>query len=180
MSMLAFNWGVLGTVLLVILAILVILLIVMYFLGRKMQKQQAEQQTMIEANTQSVSMLVIDKKKLKLKEAVAAGLPDTILTQTPFYLKLQKIPVVKAKIGPKVMTMIADPGIYESIPVKKECKVTISGLYIRSIQSVRGGVIEKPKEKKGLIAGLRKKVNAMTQTDMEKNAGKDSGKKVKK
>mgnify|MGYP007047223575 CR=1 FL=1 len=52
-------------VLLVIIVILAILLVVLYILGSRMQKRQAEQQTMIDASKQTVSILAIDKKKLK-------------------------------------------------------------------------------------------------------------------
>ena len=50
-------------VLLVIIVILAILLVVLYILGSRMQKRQAEQQTMIDASKQTVSILAIDKKK---------------------------------------------------------------------------------------------------------------------
>lgn len=62
-------------VLLVILLILVVVLAVLYFLGRKLEKRQVEQQQALEAAAQTVSMLVIDKKKMKLKDA---GLPKII------------------------------------------------------------------------------------------------------
>ena len=57
----------LAKVLIVILVILVILLVVLYFLGKKMQKKQAEQEAQIEAAKQTVTMLIIDKKKAKAK-----------------------------------------------------------------------------------------------------------------
>ncbi len=50
-------------VLLVILFIVVIALAVLYFLGRKLEKRQVEQQQALEAAAQTVSMLVIDKKR---------------------------------------------------------------------------------------------------------------------
>ena len=59
-------------VLVVILLIVAIALVVLYFLGRKLEKRQVEQQSALEAAAQTVSMLVIDKKRMKLKEA---GLP---------------------------------------------------------------------------------------------------------
>ena len=55
-------------VLLVILAVLLIAVVVLYFLGKKAQKKQDEQQAQIEAMKQTVSMLIIDKKRMKLKE----------------------------------------------------------------------------------------------------------------
>ena len=54
-------------VLLVITAILAIGLVVLYFVGKRMQKKQEEQQAQMEAASQTVSMLVIDKKRLKDK-----------------------------------------------------------------------------------------------------------------
>ena len=67
-------------ILIAILVIFVVLLVVLYFVGKKLQKKQAEQQAQIEAAKQTVTMLIIDKKKLKLKDA---GLPAAVLEQTP-------------------------------------------------------------------------------------------------
>ena len=53
---------------LIILAVLAIALVVLFFLGRKAQKRQEEQQAQIEAMKQTVSMLVIDKKRMKIKK----------------------------------------------------------------------------------------------------------------
>lgn len=58
-------------VLLVILVILIGLLVGLYFFGKKTQKKQEEQQAQIEASKQTVSMLVIDKKRMPLKESVS-------------------------------------------------------------------------------------------------------------
>ena len=92
-------------VLLVILVIAVIALAVLYFLGRKLEKRQVEQQQLLEMSKQTVSMLVIDKKKMKIKDS---GLPKMVYEQTPKYMRWAKVPVVKAKVGPKVMTLMAD------------------------------------------------------------------------
>ncbi|MEG0214764.1 MAG: hypothetical protein RR685_01300, partial [Hungatella sp.] len=112
-------------VLLVILTIVVVILVVLYFLGRKLEKRQVEQQAAMEAAAQTVSMLVIDKKKMKLKEA---GLPKMVYEQTPKYMRWAKVPVVKAKIGPKVMSLLADEKVFAALPVKTEAKVVVSGL----------------------------------------------------
>lgn len=50
-------------VLLILLAIAAIVLVILYFLGSKLQKRQAEQQQMLDAAAQTVSILVIDKKE---------------------------------------------------------------------------------------------------------------------
>ena len=132
-------------VLIVVLVVLIAACIALYFFGKKAEKKQAEQQEQMEAAAQTVSMLVIDKKKMKLKEA---GLPAVVLENTPKYLRRTKVPVVKAKIGPRIMTLMCDNKVFEVIPVKKEVKAVVSGLYITGIKSVRGGSIEQPQKKK--------------------------------
>ena len=140
-------------VLLVIVAIAVVGLVVLDFLGNRLQKRQLEQQQLIDAAAQTVSILVIDKKKMKITQA---GLPKAVTDQTPKYMRWAKVPVVKAKIGPKVMTLIADGRVFESLPIKTEAKVVISGIYITQIKSVRGGAIPTPPKKKGFFARFRK------------------------
>ena len=135
-------------VLIVILVVLIAACIALYFFGKRAEKRQAEQQEQMEAAAQTVSMLVIDKKKMKLKEA---GLPAVVLENTPKYLRRTKVPVVKAKIGPRIMTLMCDNKVFEGIPVKKEVKAVGSGLYITGIKSVRGGSIEQPQKKKGFF-----------------------------
>lgn len=138
-------------VLLVILAILIIACIVLYFLGKKAQKKQEEQKIQMDAIAQTVSMLIIDKRKMRLKDA---GFPAIVLDNTPKYLRRSKVPVVKAKVGPKVMTLMCDAEIFPLIPVKKEVKATISGIYITAVKGLRGP-LDTPQKKKGFFARLR-------------------------
>ena len=140
-------------VLIVILVIIAAALAALYFFGNKMQKKQRESQAQLDAMAQTVSMLIIDKKRLKIKES---GLPQMVIDQTPKYMRWSKIPVVKAKIGPKIMTLIADEKVFELIPVKKECKVVLSGIYITAIKSARGGLETPAPKKKGLFARFKK------------------------
>ena len=138
-------------VFLIILTIVVVLLAVLYFVGRRLQKKQAVQQEQMEAAKQTV----IDKKKLKMKEA---GLPQMVLDSTPKIMRRTKLPIVKAKVGPRIMTFIADAKVFEMIPVKKEVKATISGLYITDVKGVRGTVLEPPKAKEGFFKRMKNKV----------------------
>jgi len=139
-------------VLLVILAVLLIALVVLYFLGKKAEKKQAEQQEKLDAAAQNVSMLIIDKKRMKLKEA---GFPAIVIESTPKYLRRAKVPVIKAKVGPKIMTLMCEESIFPLIPVKKEVKAVVSGIYITSVKGIRGG-LEAPKKKKGFFARFKK------------------------
>lgn len=137
-------------VLIIILLILAVILGIVIYFGNKMQKKQAESQAQLDAMAQTVSMLIIDKKRLKVKDS---GLPVMVIDQVPKYLRRSKMPIVKAKIGPKVMNLIADEKVFELLPVKKEVKVVVSGIYITAIKGARGG-IEKPEPKKGFFKRL--------------------------
>ena len=122
-------------VLLIILAILAVAVVVLYFLGKRAQKKQEAQQEQIEAAKQVVPMLIIDKKRMPLK---TSGLPQAVIDQTPKLMRRSKLPIVKAKVGPKIMTLVCDERIFDVIPLKKEVKATISGIYITDVRGVRG------------------------------------------
>ena len=138
-------------VLLVILAILIIAVVALYFLGKKAQKKQSEQQAQIEAMKQTVSLLIIDKKRLKLRDA---GLPQAVLEQTPKWLRGSKLPIVKAKVGPQVMSLICEEKIFDSVPVKKEVKATVSGIYITGVKGLHGKPIVAEQKKKSKFKQL--------------------------
>ncbi|MCI8320616.1 MAG: hypothetical protein HFH02_06030 [Dorea sp.] len=140
-------------ILLVILIVLIVACVVLYFLGKKAEKRQAEQQEQLAAAAQTVSMLIIDKAKLRLKDA---GFPPIVVENTPKYLRRSKVPVVKAKVGPKVMVLMCDAEIFPMVPIKKEVKATISGIYITAVRGIRGP-LETPQKKKGFFARLRGK-----------------------
>lgn len=135
-------------VLLVILAVVAIALVALYFVGKKAQKKQAEQQQMMEANKQTVSMLIIDKKRMKLKDS---GLPQVVLDETPKLMRGTKLPIVKAKVGPQILSLISDEKIFDSIPVKKEVKAVVSGIYIIDVKGLHGKTIKEPEKKKGFF-----------------------------
>ncbi len=143
-------------VLLVIVVIVVGAMIALYFVGKKLQKRQEDSEAQMQAAAQTVSILVIDKKKMKLSEA---NLPKMVIDQTPKYLRRSKVPIVKAKIGPKVMNLVCDAKIFDLIPVKKEVKASLSGIYIMDVKGLRGN-LEQKKEKQSLlkrVSGVFKK-----------------------
>ena len=120
-------------VMLVVLVVLIAALVALSIYGKKLQERQEQSQQELENASQNVSLLVIDKKRMKLKEA---GLPQLILDQTPKYMRGRKVPIVKAKIGPKIMSFICDEKIFEVIPVKKEVRAMISGIYIMGVKGL--------------------------------------------
>lgn len=153
--------------LLVILIVMLVAIIVLYFLGKKAQKRKEEQDAQLAASAQTISMLIIDKKRMRLKDA---GLPQAVIDQTPKLMRRSKLPIVKAKVGPKVMSLIADEAIFAEIPVKKEVKATVSGLYITGVKGLRGP-IEKP-QKMGFRAKLQAKYNKLNSEAQAEKASK--------
>lgn len=141
-------------VLLIILVIIIDVMVALYFLGKRAQKKQDEQQAQIEAAKQTTSMLIIDKKRMPIKES---GLPQMVIDQTPKLMRRTKLPIVKAKIGPKIMVLVADEKIFDLIPVKKEVKATVSGIYITEVRGVRG-TLEKPPAKEGFFKRMKNKI----------------------
>ena len=141
-----------GIVLLVIAIILVAAMIVLYFLGKKAQKKKEEQDEQMKAAAQTVTMLIIDKKRMKMKDA---GLPSQVMEQA----------------------LIADEQIYDEIPVKKEVKATVSGLYITGVRGLRGPLEKPVKKKKGFRAKLQEKYNEANAKLKESKSGSSSKKK---
>ena len=56
---------------------------------------------------------------MKLKDA---GLPKIVDEQTPKYMRRAKVPIVKAKIGPKVMTLIADAKVFDVLSSRRRLR----------------------------------------------------------
>lgn len=152
---------------LIVLVILAIACFILYKKGKELQQKTESSQEQMRAGAQTQSLLVIDKKRMKLKEA---NLPKIVLEQTPKYLRRSKVPIVKVKIGPKIMTFICDEKIFDIIPLKKEVKAVISGIYIMDVKGLRSNLDTAPK-KKGFMAKLREKATSLQEE--EKNDKKN-------
>ena len=169
-------------VLLVILAVLIAATIALIFLGKKAQKRKDEQDAQLAATAQTVTMLIIDKKRMRLNQS---GLPQAVIDQTPKLMRRSKLPVVKAKVGPRVMSLIADEQIFDEIPLKKEVKASVSGIYITAVRGI-SGPLDKPKKKKGFRARMaenyskaNEQLKAEEAAKAERKAAKEAAKKAK-
>ena len=155
---------------LIVVAVLIGGLIALSIYGKKLQAKSEASQAELRAGAQTISILIIDKKRMKLSEA---GFPQIVLDQTPKYLRRAKVPVVKAKIGPKVASLMCEEKIFDLIPVKKEVKAVMNGIYIIDVKGMRGGLDAKP-EKKKFFARLRDK--AQKSVDKMEKEKKKAGK----
>ncbi|WP_034465986.1 hypothetical protein [Butyrivibrio proteoclasticus] len=137
-------------ILIVVIVLLTAAIIAITIWGKKKQKQMDEQQAQLDAMKQTMSMLIIDKKKMKLRDA---GLPQAVLDQTPKYLRGTKLPILKVRVGARVTNLICDDKIFDMVPVKKEVKATVSGIYVTKVEGLHGK-IQAPEAKKGFFKNL--------------------------
>ena len=143
-------------VLLIVLVVVLVALVVLTIWGNKQQKKSEEAQAQLKAAAQPVSLLVIDKKRMKIRDA---GLPKLVMDGIPKRMRGSKVPIVKAKVGPRIMTFLCEEDVYDVIPLKQEVKAMVSGIYILSVKSLRGSLDQKPVKKtftqklRGFISG---------------------------
>ena len=159
----------------IVLVVMVGIFVGLYFFGKKMQKKQEAQQEQMMAAAQPASLLVIDKKRMKVKDA---NLPKVVMDQVPKRLRGSKMPIVKAKVGPQVLSLICDEAIFDEVPVKREVKAMISGIYIVSVKNIRGTMAQpEGKKKKSWRSKLLKKQQELRKEIEEENTSKKKNKK---
>lgn len=148
----------------VIIVLLIAALIALSIYGKKLQARQEDSQRELENAKQSVSLLVIDKKRMKLSES---GLPQIVLEQTPKYMRGRKVPIVKAKVGPRIMSLICEEKIFDLIPVKKEVRAMVSGIYIMDVKGLHSN-LEQKQGKIKFSQKMRMKLDHMRETEKAK------------
>ena len=157
----------------------------LYFAGNKLQKKQLEQREQLNSAAQPATLFIIDKKIMPMKDA---KLPKAVMDQAPKRYQKAKIPVVKAKVGPQIMTLICDEAIFDDVPQHGEVKVMLSGIYITSVKTLHKKTkqlqqqeAENGKKRKLTLREkiLRKQADYQKQLDYEMEA-KKSKEEIKK
>ncbi len=120
--------------LIIIVVVIGAIFVGLYFLNKWAYKKMDTQQTMIDKMKQSMSIYVIDKKRDKITNV---NMPKAVIEQMPKMYKKMKLCFVQAKIGPQIMTLICDKKLFEAIPVKKNVKAEIAGIYIVGVAGVK-------------------------------------------
>lgn len=136
-------------IVLIVLGVIAVILVILYFLGSKLQTKQANADKAMQQMSMVVSLLVIDKQKLRVKDS---GLMKQVQDAIPAYIRWRKFPIVKARVikaniagGAQVMSFICDPKVFKIMPVKTEVKVTVAGIYITKLHSAKGVDLSKLK-----------------------------------
>lgn len=141
-------WDVVFIVFIIVVAIAAGL----YFLNRWAVKRMDQQQTLINKSRTVVSIFVIDKKRDKITNV---KLPKAAMAQMPKMAKFMKMYFVQAKIGAQIMTLMCEKKVFNALPVKKNVKVGLAGIYIvdmpgmKSEQQMKEERKAKEKAKKG-------------------------------
>ena len=178
------DWN-MSDVFLIVIFILVAVFVGLYFLNKRGMKRMVQAQDFIDQNRMTVQIFVIDKRQEKPTEK---NIPKAVYDQMPKTTKMRKTNLVRAKIGPQIVTLMCDNPVYEVLPVKKNVKVDIAGMYIVSIAgmnledkkkktftekitaSANRQMNEKSAENKAANAKANKKKNNAQKTLQEQNA----------
>ena len=88
-------------------------------------------QDFIEQNKVLTQIFVIDKK---MEKPSPTNMTKAVYEQMPKMAKMRKMPLVKAKVGPQIVNLMCDKSVYEIIPVKKNVKVELAGIYIVKVK----------------------------------------------
>ena len=102
---------------------------VRYF-AKRMKKRVADQKNIVDQHKVTTSIFVIEKKKGKLSEA---KLPKQVIDQIPMLYKMRKLPLVTAKVGPQIVTLICEDNVFKKLPDKKNVRVDLAGIFIVGI-----------------------------------------------
>jgi len=153
-------------IIIIVIVVLALLCFLMYRMNRKAMGQMIQAQDFIDANRQTVQIFVIDKRQEKPS---ASNMPKVVFEQMPKRAKMRKANLVRAKVGPQIVTLMCDKPVYEVLPVKKNVKVDLAGMYI---VSVTGMNLEDKKKKT-----FTEKIAASANRTMAKESQKAKNKK---
>ncbi len=154
--LLSHEWTVLDGML--VAGIIIVLVVgALYFLNRAAYKKMDEQQALIDSTKMSATIYVIDKKRDKITNI---NLPKAARGQIPAYAKMMKMYFVKAKIGPQIVTLMCDKNVYNAVPLKKNIKAQISGMYLVDFVGLKTADQVKKEQKEKKKQEKEKKKNA--------------------
>ena len=132
-------------VLIIVFLIVVAIAVGLYFLNRWANKRYTQQQDMVQKNKQSAEIYVIDMKRDKAENV---NLPKVVMENLPKTAKAMKMNFVKAKVGPQIVTLMCEKNVYDALPIKKNVKVDLAGIYIASMHGMKSKEEMKARKKR--------------------------------
>lgn len=126
-----------------------IAVVIFYFTkGKKLRKQREDNETFMQEHKQTVDLYIVDKKNLSIAES---GLPKAVLDTVSKRQMKKKMPIVKAKYGPNILTLVADRDVFKNLPVKSNVRGVVSGIYLtdfKPLKNARMAEVNEAKKKK--------------------------------
>ena len=119
---------------LIIFIIIVVIAVIAVLFNRWASRKVVDHHSMIEKTKQTTSIYVIDKKKDKIQNA---NFPKAVMDQMPKWNRFMKMPLVKAKVGPQITTLMCDKEVFNALPIKKSVKVDLAGMYIVHMKGMK-------------------------------------------
>ena len=125
------------TKVLIVYGIIAIVLVGVFFgvkfLRKRFKNRIEQQKTLVDQHKRTISIFVIEKKKAKITDA---NMPKMVVDQIPAIYKLKKMPLITAKVGPQIVTLLCEDKIYDQIPDKKNVTVDIAGIFIAAVKAM--------------------------------------------
>jgi len=152
----------------IIIGVIVVAVVVgLYYLNKWAAKKTTEQQKYVDSSKMDVTIFVLDKKHDK---AANVNLPKAVMANLPKMYKFMKMYFVQAKVGPQIVTLMCEKRIYNHLPVKKNVKVELAGIFIANIKGLKSEYDVKQ-------AALKKKQQDRNAAKTAKAAAKEAKKK---
>lgn len=149
-----------GDIIIILLVVLGVGFAILMYFNQKASVKLGEHQELIDRSKQTTSIFIIDKKRCKIDEV---NLPKMVTEQMPKHYKFLKLSFVQAKVGPQIMTLMCDKKVYEALPIKKNVKVELAGMYIITMVGMKSDAelkqMKKDKKNKEKLAKLEEKQN---------------------
>lgn len=148
-------------IIIIVAIVIVAILGGLYYLNKRSMRRMIQAQDFIDQNRMTVQIFVIDKKQEKPSPT---NLPKSVYEQMPKSTRIRKANLVKAKVGPQIVTLMCDKPVFDVLPVKKSIKVDLAGMYIITVT----GMNLADKKKKTFT----EKISASVTRTMEKQSKK--------
>ena len=155
-------------IVIIIIILLAVALFFAYRMNRKAMGQMIQAQDFIDANRQTVQIFVIDKKN---ERPSTSNMPKAVFDQLPKKAKAKKAFLVRAKVGPQIVTLMCDKPVFNVMPVKKNVKVELAGMYIVGITGMN------LEDKKNKTWGEKLSASATRTTQKESKKAKEKANK---
>lgn len=125
---------------LIVVAVIAAVVIALKIVNKKATEKKEENIRLATnaGNLLTTNLFIIDKAMKKPEEA---KLPQNVVDALPKAVRKVKLPVIKAKVGPKIMTLVCEKDVYDQLLPKQEVKAKMAGAVIVSAQRIRGPVV---------------------------------------